>query len=406
MTDVVIIGAGLSGLIAARHLTAAGVAVTVLEADMAPGGRVRTDVADGFRFDRGFQVTCPAYPAMAREFDVAALRLKPFVRGVGILEHGRVRQLRADPTHAATSLVSRVVSISDVIALSALSARDVVGSPGRIKHRDDRPTLDELRSAGVSPQIVDRVLRPFLSGVFLEDQLETSGRFFHLMWRAFLRGGAAVPALGMQAMPDQLAADLAVHYGARVAEIGADGVTTDDGRRFDAPTVLVATDATNAEALLGVIAPGWHGVTTFYHATRSLTGVEPLLRLDPHGGVLTNSAPISAAAPDYAPPGSTLVATSVLGVPEDLPAVEGQVRQRIAALYGTSEWDLLRTSAVPHALPTMTAPHSLRRDVRVAPGRYVCGDHRSTSSIQGALANGRYAAKTILADLKVGAARG
>ena len=272
----------------------------------------------------------------------------------------------------------------------------------RIKRRSDRPTLDELRSAGVSPHLVDRVLRPFLAGVFLEDQLETSGRFFHLMWRAFLRGGAAVPALGMQAIPDQLASGVTVRYGTRVREIDADGVTTADGERFDAANGA-GRDRCHERR---VIARGGGTVLARRHDVLPRDAVaspasRPLLLLDPHGGVLTNSVPISAVAPDYAPVGTTLVATSVLGVPDDVAAVEGLVRNRIAALYGTREWDLVRTYTVPQALPSMSAPHALRRRVRVAPGRYVCGDHRATSSIQGALANGRHAATIILLDLQV-----
>jgi glycine/D-amino acid oxidase-like deaminating enzyme len=398
MTDVLVVGAGLSGLVAARHLALAGVDVEVLEAADQPGGRVRTDRVDGFLLDRGFQVTCPAYPAMGREFDLAALDLRAFARGVGVFERGRVRPLRADPT-ALVGLATGVVSLYDAMALSGLAARDALGNPARFKTQADRNTLDELRDSGMSPDLVDRVLRPFLAGVFLEDRLDTSGRFFHLVWRAFIRGGAAVPAAGMQAMPDQLASGLTIHFGAAVSSLDADGVTCADGRRFRARSVLVATDATTASSLLGLPAPAWNGVTTYNHATRSVPDAPPLLLLDPGGGVLLNSAAMSAVAPGYAPPGVTLVASSVLGVPEDAAAVERKVRRRLAALYDTAEWDLVRTIEVPHALPAMTAPHPLRKPVRLAAGRYVCGDHRATSSIQGALASGRRAAAAILTEM-------
>jgi hypothetical protein len=55
---------------------------------------------------------------------------------------------------------------------------------------------------------------------------------------------------------------------------------------------------------------------------------------------------------------------------------------------------------VPNALPAMPAPHPLRARVRLGDGLYVCGDHRDTSSIQGALASGRRAAHAVLADLR------
>jgi len=106
-------------------------------------------------------------------------------------------------------------------------------------------------------------------------------------------------------------------------------------------------------------------------------------------------------APDYAPPGATLVATLVLGVPDDPVTAERLVRGRLDRLYGTTEWDHLRTYPITRALPTMPAPHPLHRPVRLGPRRYVCGDHRATSSIQGALTSGRRAAQAILTDLDV-----
>jgi phytoene dehydrogenase-like protein len=400
VTDVVVIGAGLSGLAAARRLTAAGLAVRVLEAGSAAGGRVRTDTVDGFRLDRGFQVLCPAYPAVPHEFDVPALDLRPFTRGVGVLRAGRVRRLSFD-LRGIASIPTRVVGPADAVAVATLAARDALAPAVRLKRRADRPTLDELRHAGVSPAVVDGVLRPFLAGVFLEDRLDTSGRFFHLLWRSFVRGGAALPAHGMQALPDQIAASLDVDYEVPVDRITDDGVVTVDGRRVRAGTVLVATDADSAARLCGTRAPAWHAATTFYHATRSLRGVPPLLLLDPDGGVLATTGPVSAVAPDYAPPGVTLVATLLLGVPDDSAAAERLVRGRLDRLYGTAEWDHLRTYPIARALPAMSAPHPLHRPVRLGRGRYVCGDHRATSSIQGALASGRRAAQAILTDLAV-----
>jgi predicted NAD/FAD-dependent oxidoreductase len=134
---------------------------------------------------------------------------------------------------------------------------------------------------------------------------------------------------------------------------------------------------------------------------------EPLLHVDAdQPTVVRNSVVVSAAAPGYAPPGLQLVATSVLGADEPTPELERRVRARLSALYGTTtaRWDLLATYPIRHALPAMAAPHPLRRRVRLLPGLYVCGDHRDTSSIQGAMVSGRRAAAAALADLSVAAA--
>ncbi|MEE2815806.1 MAG: FAD-dependent oxidoreductase, partial [Actinomycetota bacterium] len=82
--DVIVIGAGLAGLRAATVLAEAGLDTVVLEASDDVGGRQRTDVVDGFRLDRGFQVLNPAYRSVRRWADVPALRLQPFPVGVHV----------------------------------------------------------------------------------------------------------------------------------------------------------------------------------------------------------------------------------------------------------------------------------------------------------------------------------
>ncbi|MGA1525128.1 MAG: FAD-dependent oxidoreductase, partial [Planctomycetota bacterium] len=86
---VLVVGAGLAGLTCARALSAAGVPVRVLDAADAVGGRVRTDVVEGFRLDRGFQVLQTAYPEARRALDYGALELRPFEPGALVRVAGR-----------------------------------------------------------------------------------------------------------------------------------------------------------------------------------------------------------------------------------------------------------------------------------------------------------------------------
>ncbi|HEX6497621.1 MAG TPA: NAD(P)/FAD-dependent oxidoreductase [Micromonosporaceae bacterium] len=403
--DVVVVGAGLAGLTAAGHLAAAGLTVRVVEAADDVGGRVRTDRVAGFRLDRGFQVVLPAYPAFATECDLPALRLRPFVRGAGVYTGGRRYELRLPPGASTVAAPVRgVVPVPDLLALAALALRDGVGPVARLLREPDRDTLAALRAAGVSPRTVQVLLRPFLSGVFLEDRLDTSARFFHLVWRSFVRGGAAVPADGMGAIPRQLAERLpagTVTCRRAVAEVGAGEIRLADGERIAARSVVVATDGSTAARLLpGLPDPRWRSVTTFYHAALVPPDNRALLRLDPDDPLVADTVPISSAAPGYAPDGISLISTSVLGTP-DVDVTERRVRDRLARVYDTDtgDWTFLRAYRVPRALPAMPAPHPLRQPVRLRPGLYVCGDHRDTSSIQGALVSGRRAAQAVLADL-------
>ncbi len=400
--NAVVVGAGLAGLAAAVTLHRAGVPCVVLEASDDVGGRVRTDVVDGFRLDRGFQILNPAYPAVRRLVDVDALRLGRFWRAVRVADEHRVALL-GNPIDTPKALrdiaARRYLSARDLAALGALSARVAAGSAQAIIDRADRTTLDELRRAGVSARAVETVFRPFLSGVFLERELTTSARFFQLVWRSFLRSAPSLPALGMGELPRQLARTLptsAVHLETPVEEVRPGHVRTAGGARWPAPAIIVATDGSAAARLTGVAEPRWNRGTTWYFAPPRSPLREPVIVIDAHGGPVVNTSVVSEVCPTYAPPGTALVSASALTT---LP--EGEVRRALGRMYRTdaTRWPLVARYEIARGLPAMSPPHALRRPVRLGEGLYVCGDHRDTSSLQGALASGTRAARAVLADL-------
>lgn len=69
--EAIIIGAGIAGLNAAAILSKAGIPVTVLEAQDTVGGRVQTDIVDGFLLDHGFQIFLTSYPEAKASLDYA-----------------------------------------------------------------------------------------------------------------------------------------------------------------------------------------------------------------------------------------------------------------------------------------------------------------------------------------------
>lgn len=407
-SEIVVVGAGLAGLACALDLCCAGRRVVLLEAGDGPGGRMRTDRHGGYLLDRGFQVFNTSYPQAKRRLDLRQLRLRPFTPGI-IAHTSRGPMRFSDPTRHPTGTgvlrAARAVGVGDLTALAALTAQDVLLPPAWLKRRKDRPTSTALAAAGLSDDLVERVLRPFLSGVFLEGRLETSARFFHLVWRSMIRGTLCLPADGIGAVPAQLAAALpegVLRLEKTVAEVTTAGVLLTDGREVPAASVVVATDAAAAARLLpGLPVPEGRTVTTYYHAAGTAPLAEPTLMVD-SAGVVLNTCVLSEVAPSYAPPGTALVSTSVLGA--DRPGAAEAVRGRLAELYGrdTSDWTQLAARTVEGALPAMLPPWQLSRTTRFGTGRYVCGDHRATGSVQGALASGTRAAREVLADLARG----
>ncbi|MFG3667641.1 NAD(P)/FAD-dependent oxidoreductase [[Kitasatospora] papulosa] len=402
--DAVVVGAGLAGLACALDLIRAGLRVELLEASDGVGGRMRTDRRDGFLLDRGFQVFNTSYPQVKKRLDLRALRLRPFTPGlVARTSSGRVRL--TDPTRrpgdAGALLPGRVLPARDLATLAALTARDVLLPAKRVGRMTDRTAAEALVRAGLSPLAIEDLLRPFLSGVFLEEGLETSARFLHLVWRSMARGTLCLPAHGIGAVPAQLAAGLpegALRLDSAVTGVTDSGVLLADGGERPGGAVVVATDSATAARLLpGLPVPDGRTVTTYYHAADRSPLTEPTLVVD-SGLAVLNSCVLTEVAPSYAPRGTALVSTSVLG--SGPPGGERTVRARLAELYDadTSAWETVAAYTVEGALPAMRPPWPLSRTTRFAPGRYVCGDHRATGSVQGALASGSRAAREVLAD--------
>jgi len=232
------------------------------------------------------------------------------------------------------------------------------------------------------------------------DELATSSRYLDLVWRSFVRGSIGLPADGMQAVGEQLAGRLGegrLHLHQAVREVGPGSVLTDDGR-WTADAVVVATDPGTAARLLPAVeASAPRQVTTHFHVLPASPWSAPLIVLGQPRGRLVNSVVLSDAQPRYSPDGRALVASSTLA-----PTGEDEVRAEIAEAHGVAPSDLdhLTSVTVPGAQPAAVPPLELRRPVDLGDGVYVCGDHRDTPSIQGAMASGARAARAVLRGLR------
>ncbi|MGA1052625.1 MAG: NAD(P)/FAD-dependent oxidoreductase [Ilumatobacteraceae bacterium] len=398
---VVVVGGGLAGLSCAVQLHRAGRPGRVLEASDGIGGRVRTDLVDGFRLDRGFQVMLTAYPEAHRQLDMAALDLRAFDPGARV-QLGSKASVLADPLRAPTRLIdsalSPAASIADKLRILQLRRRVRAVHPAMLLRGPDLPTREALVAAGFSERILERFFAPLFGGIQLDPGLDASSRMFDVIFRMLADGDSAVPSSGMQEIPDQLAARLpdgAIETGRTVLGVTADSVRTDDGA-VAASNVVVAVEGPAAVDLLGLPPVGSKSVGAVYFATDEPPIDDKLVVLDGRGGPVLNAAVMSNVAPSYAPTGRHLV---VAAMPQIIDGdLESVARRSMREWWGTQvdTWEHLRTYRITHGQPDQTPPFHPKRSVTTDLGVFVCGDHRDTASIQGALYSGRRCAEAVL----------
>jgi len=383
---VIVVGAGLAGLSAAITLENEGASVTVLESSDRPGGRMTSDVIDGFICDRGFQLINANYPEIKR---LGIMKDVEFVSASSVIEvarnDGRIRI--GDPRSALLSVFnSETGSIIEKLRLVKYLLRR-------------KPALsvgDELKSNGIG-KTYERVLRPFLTGVFLADPLLVNPEYGRTAIKHFVTGNSGLPVGGVQAFSEVLATRVKdIRYGVQVNSIKKNTVRTSKGN-FEADAIIVATDATTAAQLLDLTeVPKLVGCTTWYHSTKESPSQSKSLIIDSQNrGPVVNTMVISNMMPDYAPRGKNLISSTSI-----LATTESEIRRHLAILYGsdTRNWKLVAKYDIPSALPLAGLEKTLVSGARVKDSIFIAGDYKSAPSQNGALLSGRLAALSVLVD--------
>jgi len=382
-SDVLIIGAGLAGLSAAITLQEAGRDVRVIDSSDRPGGRVTSDIIDGFICDRGFQLINSQYPALQALDVIKEIDFIPVPRVIEVAL-GSDRRALGDPRVAPwTALDKATGTIPEKLSL----LRFLATNP-----KENQSVEDVLKPSG---SVYTRVLRPFLQGVFLTDPKNVDARYGQSIVKSFISGSPGIPRKGVAELSKALAARVSsITYGVQANSLEG-GFTKTSAGDFKAATVIVATDATTATQLLGLSeVPRMAGCITWYHAVSyNPSGNGRLIVDGQNRGPVINSIVMSDISSNYAPLGQHLVSTTT-----DLGATESDVRRHLAIVWGisTHDWQLIAKYEIPAALPIQNVGRSLTQTVKVSENIFVVGDHRAVPSQQGALFSGRLAAELIL----------
>jgi phytoene dehydrogenase-like protein len=407
--DVIIVGAGLAGLSAAVYLHRQGKKVLVLEASERAGGRIKTDLYEGFLLDRGFQVLLTAYPETQGLLNYRDLKLKKMLPGAIVLYDGGHFEI-ADPfrrpSAAFATLFAPVGTLKDKLntlwlknKLQKLTIKEIFKQP-------EQTTRKQLADYGFSPKMIQRFYAPFLSGIFLENDLSTSRRMFDFVMKMFSDGDVAVPALGMEEIPKQLVSMLpegSIQCHTKVTAIDGNKVITVDGTVLEANQILLATTANNlTQEFFPEQKMTSHQATNIYfEATEAPTKkAVVILNASTQKKWVNNLTVMSNVSKAYAPEGKILISVSYNGIPTvDDMTLADNMKEELKQWYGdkVKSWKMLKAYRIEYALPTQESVRNEidASEIKISDSLFICGDNLLNGSINAALKTGRLAAEAM-----------
>jgi phytoene dehydrogenase-like protein len=404
---IVIIGAGIAGLTCAKYLKDKGIEATILEASFGVGGRVRTDIVEGFKLDRGFQVLLTSYPEAQKLLNYKDLRFKKLPSGARI-RRGNSFSVMPNPLKdfitAPQALFAPVGSFWDKLKVLQLNlSLKNAPEPTKEDGLDKQSTLEFLKEFGFSDTIIKRFFRPFFRGVFLEKDLKTDARFFKFLFSQFAQGDVVVPENGMQAIAEQIAAHLAPHQirlNTAVEKIVGNTIFLENGETIEAEKIVLATNASAAARILGE-KPSISLNTTdclYFVSDTPLSFSKSYLMINANDNELIDHLVVmSDVAPSYAPVGKTLISVSLVGknAYSERDLVE-KVEKELLNWFGNKyQWKHLRTYRIPEALPQHFQAPPQYKTLKINDYTYRCGDYTAYPSLNAAMKTGREVAEML-----------
>ncbi len=402
-TSIHIIGAGVSGLVCALELERAGLSPVILEKTDRVGGRVKTDFVEGCPLDHGFQVLLTAYPAARRYLDFDKLDLRYFQPGSAIFHDGK-KFLIGDPLRHPgllwPTLTSPVGTISDKLRILTLTTRLKAKSIQQIFEEPETSTLDYLTRYGFSERIISTFFKPFFSGIFLESKLETSSRMFEFVFKLFSGGHATVPAMGIQAIPDQLKGQLKrtrIRFSVEVGRVEPGLIHLVDGTAIDSQCTVLATDPA---PLVGsnALASSWNACINLYFEVPKSVLNRPMIGLVGDSGYLINNFHFLSDL--HASPGKcSILSVTVIGDPSlGEEALLTRIKKEIQELLGIDQHTHLASYPIKNALPRLSKL-TYRPDkdaLRLGEGIFIAGDQTANPSLNAAMESGYQAAEAVV----------
>jgi protoporphyrinogen oxidase len=404
-----IIGAGISGLIAAKVLEDNGFSTVVIEATDRAGGRVKTDIVKGYQLDHGFQVLLTAYPAAQKYLDFEALDLQQFLPGASIFKN-RKQKIIGDPIKDISLLFSTLFSgignFSDKLKILKLNSRLKEKSISAIFSDKEQSTFSYLTAFGFSDEMITNFFRPFFSGIFLETELKTSSRMFEFIYKMFGEGYAAIPKAGIEAIPKQLVNNLkqtSFKFNTKVTTIKEREIVLEDGAVLESHFTIVATEASNLIPNLKNQSTQWKSCNTLYFETESRIISKKLIGLMSKSGTLINNIFYHTSLDTVTKSNKELLSVTIIdnqNLPNDLLIKE--VERELKAYFGIDDsCKFIKQYNIPMALPELNnlQYEMFPSETSLTSSIFLAGDTQLNGSLNAAIISGERAALGVIEKL-------
>jgi protoporphyrinogen oxidase len=402
---IYIVGAGISGLVAAKVLEDKGFEPIVLEATDRVGGRVKTDVVNGYQLDHGFQVLLTAYPAAQKYLDYKALNLQRFLPGAAIFKKSKA-SIIGDPLRDISllfpTLFSGIGSVKDKLKVLKLNYYLKKKSLEEIFNSKSQTTQSYLMDYGFSDEMIKQFFKPFFSGIFLETELETSSRMFEFVYKMFGEGDAAIPKAGIEAIPKQLCQNLkhsTFKFNTKVNRISNGIINLEDGTELPSDFTIIATDSTHLLDEKTSPSIEWKSCDALYFETETRVIQKPLIGLVAQQGALVNNIFYHSSLESASKPNKELLSVTVIdrqGL-SDKELIQ-KVEIELKAHCGITGCNFIAHYHIPKALPKLKDLKYEISPKHSSPNStvFLAGDTLLNGSLNAAMISGETAANELI----------
>jgi protoporphyrinogen oxidase len=406
-----IIGAGISGLIAAQILENHGYHPTIIEASSTVGGRVKSDIVNGYTLDHGFLVLLTSYPAAKKYLNYEALDLQKLLPGATLFKNGKAQTI-GDPLRSLSllfpTLLSNVGTLTDKVKILKLNALLKKKKNALIFQTEEKTTLQYLKDFGFSDEIITDFFKPFFSGIFLETELETSSRMFEFVYKMFGNGLAVIPKKGMQAIPNQLKSNLInthFKFNSPVKEVKDRRIILEDESILESNITIIATDASALISNLKNQGTDWKSCDTLYFETKKSVINKPLIGLISDKNMLVNNIFYHTSVATLNKTKKELLSVTVVKRHQlNEKDLIDKVVEELHSKCGISDISFLKRYQIKKALPKLT---NLQYEIsstetKLKSSIFLAGDQLLNASLNAAMIAGERAAMGVIQTLEDG----